>query len=141
MQIHYSSLKFCDEHDEDTTIIVNKYFIRARGFTAWEIITAAKNHQIFEEDTVLSNHRDYLKSQVIKRVSYLTDQAFPEEMGLPSKERMNKATVLGKFFQERKLQLDRSFAPTGEMSASFEHWEASPGTETVENCYAQLLLS
>jgi hypothetical protein len=66
MQIHYSSLKFCDKHDEDTTIIVNKYFIRARGFTAWEIITAAKNHQIFEEDTVLSNHRDYLKSQVIK---------------------------------------------------------------------------
>ena len=87
MQIHYSSLKFCDEHDEDTTIIVNKYFIRARGFTAWEIITAAKNHQIFEEDTVLSNHRDYLKSQVIKRVSYLTEQ------GSASLSRRNGASI------------------------------------------------
>ncbi len=59
MQIHYSSLKFCDEHDEDTTIIVNKYFIRARGFTAWEIITAAKNHQIFDDFLTGTNRVDW----------------------------------------------------------------------------------
>lgn len=131
MQMKYAELYVKHPDDPDTQEIKKHYFIRKRGFNFIELITIPRGHEIFKEDTVLGKHKDYIKETLNKRVSPLVDLICPEERTLRPKDRMNKATVIGKFFEVRNKFRSVGESPCGK-STSFKCWTATPGAVAQE---------
>ena len=126
MQIQYTELYVRNPDDIDTPELKKHYFIRKRGFTFLELLTIARGHELFKEDTVLGKHRDYVKEALNKRVSPLVELTCPEEKRLSPRERMNKAKVIGNFFEERRQYRSAGESPCGERT-TFKCWAATPG--------------
>ena len=126
MQMQYVELYVKNPEDPDTQERKKHYFIRKRGFNFLELITIPRSHELFKEDTLLGKHKDYIKETLNRRVSPLVDRTCPEEKSLRPKDRMNKAQVIGKFFEERKQYRSVGESPCGERT-TFKCWTATPG--------------
>jgi hypothetical protein len=126
IQIHYAELYVKNPDDPDTQERKQHHFIRKRGFTFLELLTIPRGHELLKEDTVLGKHKDYIKEALNKRVSPLVELICPEERLLKPKERMNKAMVIGKFFEERRQYRSVGESPCGERT-TFKCWAATPG--------------
>ncbi len=94
----------------------------------------------FKEDTVLGKHRDYIKEALNKRVSPLVELTWPEEKRLNPKDRMNKAKVIGNFFEERRQYRSAGESPCGERT-TFKCWAATPGGVAQELLHTLLGLT
>ena len=124
-------------HDEDTTLVVKKYFLRARGFTCFEVLMIAPNHEIFLEDRMLLMLRDHARKTINYLVNPLVTRACPEEESLGLQEKMNKAKVMAKFFEPQFRP--RGTAPVGERT-SFAQWAASPGADMTRRAPTRFIL-
>jgi len=136
-QIHYFEVYMTDPDDEYTTRVVQKYFVRARGFTCFEVLMIAPNHEIFREDGVLLMFRDHARRTINYMATPLVARACPEEESLGAKEKMNKAKVMGKFFEPQFRS--RGSAPVGERT-SFAQWAASPGAAMTRRASTRFIL-
>lgn len=125
-KIKFSELYVQNEIDPDSRLRVKHFFIRACGFTFMELITTVAGHEIFQEDPILRRFKDYVKELVNDRVAELVTLSFPEEAILSRREKMNKAQILGAFFDKRNQYCHKGHAPGG--VGSFKQWAMTPGT-------------
>ena len=134
-------IKFFELHvptavDPDTRLSVKHFFIRSCGFTFLELLTFVPGHELFDEDPTLGKFRDHVKQVVNTRVGELVSLSFKEENDLCPKERMNKAKVLGDFFEKRSQYCYKGHAPRG--GGTFQQWAMTPGT--AASCFGEAVM-
>ena len=125
-KIKFSECYVPNDIDPDSRLRVKHFFIRACGFTFLELITIVAGHEIYQEDPILRRFKDSVKELVNDRVAELVTLSFPEENRLLRREKMNKAQILGAFFDNRNQYCHRGHAPRG--VGSFKQWVSTPGT-------------
>ena len=116
------------------------YFVRGRGFTAYELLSLPAKHDIFKEDTTLLSFRESLRKKMNTKTNPLIEAIFDEETKLQPDERMNKHTIIWNFFAEGEGVRELGIAPCGERRA-WAAWAASAGDAASKLWYILLALT
>ena len=134
----YFDVRYVENSVDEDPVSKALYFLRGQGFTVLELLALPPGHNIFTEDTVLTNFRGSIKKKVTARLSPLVTAIFPEEKALKDGLRMNKARTIGEYFAQGARNVGES--PYGDR-ITFQSWAASSGSAASKFRYILLGLT